>query len=117
MRSYAKTLRTKENADTIIVLIESGKSLREIAKHLGCEASAIAHWVRSDAEENGGRTLAQRYARAIEIRYDQMAEELLELVRRDCTVDGKPDNALVQQLRLDVDTRQWLLSKMLRRKF
>jgi len=46
-----------------------------------------------------------------------MAEGLLELVQRDCTVDGKPDNALVQQLRLDVDTRKWLLSKMSPRRF
>ena len=46
-----------------------------------------------------------------------MAEGLLELVQRDCTVDGKPDNALVQQLRLDVDTRKWLLSKMHPRRF
>ena len=47
-----------------------------------------------------------------------MADELVELADSDCTgPDGKPDNALVQQRRLQVDTRKWVLSKMLPRKF
>jgi hypothetical protein len=46
-----------------------------------------------------------------------MADEVIEISDADCTVDGKPDNALVQQARLRVDTRKWLLSKMLPRRF
>jgi len=45
-----------------------------------------------------------------------MADELVELA--DCTgPDGRPDNALVQQRRLQVHTRKWILSKMLPPKF
>ena len=46
-----------------------------------------------------------------------MADELVEISDADCTVDGKPDNALVQQARLRVDTRKWLLSKMLPKRY
>jgi len=116
IRPNGRKLRTKENADLIIDLVEQGNGLPAIAKQLQCDPSAIGHWLRED-EVNGGREIAQRYARATEFRWDQMAEGLLELVQRDCTVDGKPDNALVQQLRLDVDTRKWLLSKMSPRRF
>ena len=116
IRPNGRKLRSKENADKIIELVEQGNGLPEIAKKLMCDPSAIGHWLRED-EVNGGREIAQRYARATEFRWDQMAEGLLELVQRDCRVDGKPDNALVQQLRLDVDTRKWLLSKMHPRRF
>jgi hypothetical protein len=46
-----------------------------------------------------------------------MADELIEIADADCTVDGKPDNALVQQARLRVDTRKWILSKMLPKRY
>jgi hypothetical protein len=46
-----------------------------------------------------------------------MADELVEISDADCTVDGKPDNALVQQARLRVDTRKWILSKMLPKRY
>jgi len=47
-----------------------------------------------------------------------MADELVELADADCIgPDGRPDNALVQQHRLQVDTWKWLLSKMLPKRF
>jgi len=43
-----------------------------------------------------------------------MADELVEPADADCIgPDGRPDNALVQQHRLQVDTWKWLLSKTL----
>jgi len=61
---------------------------------------------------------AVRYARARERGYQRLADELLELADADCTgPDGKPDNALVQQRRLQVDTRKWLLSKLLPKQY
>jgi hypothetical protein len=110
-------LRTAENAELIISLTEEGYSAPQIARQLGCTDAAIFHWIREDGQRNGGSAIAQRYARATEIRWERLAEGLIELVGRDCRVDGKPDNALVQQLRLEVDTHKWLLSKMLPRRF
>jgi len=47
-----------------------------------------------------------------------MADELVEPADGDCIgPDGRPDNALVQQHRLQVDTWKWLLSKMLPKRF
>ena len=47
--------------------------------------------------------------------YERMADEIIAISDADCTVDGKPDNAL--QARLRVDTRKWLLSKMLPKRY
>ena len=46
-----------------------------------------------------------------------MAEELVDICDGDCTFDGQPDTALVQQARLRVDTRKWMLAKMLPKLF
>lgn len=53
----------------------------------------------------------------MERRWERMADQLVEISDADCTVDGKPDNALVQQARLRVDTRKWILSKMVPRRY
>jgi len=65
-----------------------------------------------------------RYARAIEIRADKMAEEMLEIadnyehdVIKD--KDGKEiiDHAVVNRDRLRVDSRKWLLAKLHPKKY
>jgi transposase-like protein len=109
-------LRTPENADRICELLAEGHTLRQIARQLGCEAPAITCWVRED-QDKGGAVIALRYAHAREQGCERMADELIEICDADCTVDGKPDNALVQQARLRVDTRKWMLSKMLPKKY
>lgn len=108
-------LRTPENADRICALLAEGHTLRQIAREVGCDASAIAHWLRED--QDAGGVLSQRYARAKEIGCERMAEEIREIADSDCTVNGEPNNALVQQARLKVDARKWLLSKMLPKKY
>lgn len=114
-----RKLRTPENAELICSLTEQGITLPEIARRIGyCNASKITDWLRDDRETNKGAAIAARYARAQEARWALMADGLLDLAGRDCSgPDGRPDNALVQQLRLEVDTRKWLLSKMLPRQF
>ena len=114
-----RKLRTPENAELICSLTEQGVTLPEIARRIGyCNASKITDWLRDDREGNNGALIAARYARAQEARWALLADGLLDLAARDCSgPDGRPDNALVQQLRLEVDTRKWLLSKMLPRQF
>jgi hypothetical protein len=49
---------------------------------------------------------AVHYARAMELRCEKMAEEILEISDDNYTgPDGRGDNALVQQARLRVDSR------------
>jgi hypothetical protein len=112
-----RKLRTPENADTICSMIESGSSLRDITQVLKCSLGSITDWVRDDLQRNGGAAIAARYARAVEARAEAMAEELLSIAD-DRSFMGRTDaNAIVAQQRLAVDTRKWLLSKMLPRKF
>jgi len=116
-RPFTRTLRTQENAERIVELIEQGQALRDIARVLAVDVSAISHWIRDDGEKNGGRMLAQRYARAIEFRAEMMAEELLSIADDRSFIGQDDANAIVTQQRLAVDTRKWLLSKMLPRKY
>jgi hypothetical protein len=105
-------LRTPENASRICGLLAEGISLRQIAKELHIEsAGSITDWARDDAE------FAVQYARGMELRCHRLADELLELADTPCLFDGRPDNALVQQLRVQIDARKWLLSKLLPRKY
>jgi hypothetical protein len=116
IRPNARRIRSPANAERICELIEEGKSLPQIAAELGCRFSAITNWVSDDAK-NGGLEIAVRYARAMDARCEWMAEELLRIAD-DRSFAGRPDaNALVTQQRLAVDTRKWLLSKMMPRKY
>jgi hypothetical protein len=95
-------------------MIASGRTLRQVAKEMNIaeRGAAIINWANSDP------VFAQQYSRALAVRWEQMADELVELADDPCIgPDGVPNNALVQQRRLQVDTRKWLLSKMLPRKF
>jgi hypothetical protein len=46
-----------------------------------------------------------------------MADEIIEISDSPCMFDGRPDAALVQRARLMVDSRKWLLSKVLPKRF
>jgi transposase-like protein len=113
-----RKLRTPENAQAICSMIEQGLGIVEIARRLGFrQHSSITDWIRDDREKNGGAGIAVKYARAQEARWASMADEILALAD-DRSYMGRPDAAaIVQQQRLAVDTRKWLLSKMLPRQF
>ena len=66
---------------------------------------------------------AVRYARAMELRCERMAEEILEIAD-DSSNDWMereglivPDHENVQRSRLRVDSRKWVLSKLMPRKY
>jgi hypothetical protein len=47
----------------------------------------------------------------MELRCEKMTEKILEIADNNYTgLDGRADNALVQQASLRVDSRRWLLS-------
>jgi hypothetical protein len=119
-------LRTPENADRICELLEDGKTLRQIAKELGFVSEAeIVRWgtgatrIGRENSEPCDDAFVQRYARAMVARWDRMADETIDIaheyVKED--VNGHTDTGRVQQLRLQIDTRKWLLSKALPRKY
>ncbi len=85
---------------SVLSAIEAGKPLRETGKLNGISATAIIERVQdSDA-------FRKRYARAKEIQMETMADELLALA-------DQADKDTYNAQRLKVDTRKWLLSKLI----
>lgn len=109
---------TPEKAATILEGLKTGKSLRAVAKEVGISHGAILDWTR-DIDGFG-----DQYARAREQGYQLLADELVEIADEECVVVKHPqdedkevevafDSAGVARNRLRVDTRKWMLSKML----
>lgn len=116
-------LRNPENADRICALLADKRTLREIAEEIGIKsASSITDWAREDDE------FAARYARAMELRCEMMAEEILE-ISDDGTNDWMErqigdgetvtvaDHEHIQRSKLRVDSRKWLMAKMMPKKY
>jgi hypothetical protein len=111
---------TQELADEICARLASGESLRSICKTEGFPHDATVYRWSLDAEH----PFSKQYANARQIGYTHLAEELLEIaddgskdyIERE-NKDGEPFKAVdhdhIARSRLRVDTRKWLLSKML----
>lgn len=88
-----------------------GESLRGICEdeHMPGE-STVRSWVIDDV--NG---FSAQYARARALQAERWAEEIMHISDElpAMTGEGKYDSAAVQHQRLRVDTRKWLLSKVL----
>lgn len=117
IRPNARKLRSPENAKKIVELIGEGRSLNDVAKTLGFTWRALNEWIKDDAS-NGGAEIATEYARAVEFRTELMADEVLQIADdREFVAYPTLAAAMVTQQRLAVDTRKWLMSKMLPRKY
>jgi Zn-dependent M32 family carboxypeptidase len=89
--------------DEICAHIAQGRTLREIERMENMpSASTIVHW--NVANHEG---CSQRYTRAREMGYAMMAEDAMDIADNVAPAPGVPDP------RLRVETRKWLLSKML----
>lgn len=115
--ALAKQIRNPQNMNLICTRIAEGFTLRQIGKELGCDASAIVHWRTAD------EAFSQRYALAMSARADRMADEIVEIAdegsndwmeREGVMV---PDHEHIQRSRLRVDTRKWLMSKMVPKRY
>lgn len=102
-------------ADAVCVLLEEGKSLRAACKELGITPSHVLQWSKDNKD------FSEQYARAREVGYKLLADELLDIADEkevqvrydgeDTTLDLSP--TAIARNRLRVDTRKWMLSKML----
>jgi hypothetical protein len=111
-RTYNQAL-----ADSICTLIIEGKSLRAICKMSSMPSLAtVCRWLA----ENDARTapFREQYARAKKIQAELLADELIDISDEKVIVgDDKSDNARVQAQRLRVDTRKWVASRLLPKKW
>ena len=104
---------TQEKGDAICALLSEGMSLRKAAAACGVGAATVLDWC--DAHKEFG----EQYARARARGYQLLAEDILEIsddASRDVieTEHGpKVDAEVVARSRLRVDSRKWMLAKML----
>ena len=112
-------LYTKEIGDEICQRIAEGESLRSICKSNRMPSCAtVLNWTQ-DKEH----AFAEQFARAREIGYFILADEIMEIAddaTNDYTTRAKEEGAEVvvnhdhiSRSKLRVDTRKWMLSKML----
>lgn len=107
---------TQDLADQICEELAIGRSLRSVCGDEGMPTvKTIFNWFRKYPE------FLQQYARAKEESADAMAEEILDLSDGAISViKGGPEkksSALAQAVRLQVDTRKWIMSKMKPKKY
>lgn len=105
----------QDKADDICIALEDGVSLRKAAESVGESARTVLNWTKAHPE------FATQYTRAREIGYLQLADAILN-ISDEVDVEAKYDGddvrlelsaTAVARNRLRVDTRKWMLSKML----
>ncbi len=118
------TLYTEALGDEICSRIAAGEGLRAIGRldHMPAESTMRAWAIDPD------HPLSAQYAKARQVQFDRWAEEVLEIaddgtndfVERQAA-DGSTKEVLdaehVQRSRLRVDTRKWLLSKLMAKQY
>lgn len=104
-----------EVKQAICVALAEGMSLRKACRMNGdIPPSNILYWCQQDEQ------FAEQYARARDIGYRLLAEEILDISddgQNDTYVDDqgnrRTDQDVIARSRLRVDSRKWMLSKML----
>lgn len=89
--------------------LSDGQSLRTAAAAEGVPPSTVMSWVK------GNKAFGEDYKAARETGYALLADDLVEAVNHAHEVAGDPECGVqrVAACRLEVDTKKWLLAKML----
>ncbi|UOR05856.1 hypothetical protein MUN82_01860 [Hymenobacter aerilatus] len=88
--------------------IAEGKSLRKVCSQPGFPgASTVVDWLT----KNHFPAFTEQYAHARKVAYQLMADELADIADDDSKDQQSKQNS--QRSKLKVDTRKWVLSKML----
>ena len=104
--------------DEIIERIYNGESIRVILKDHGMPSTrTFYNWVDSNPE------YVKQYARACEVRADNIFEEILDISDNTSndsivTENGEiPNSEWINRSRLKVDARKWVVSKLHPKKY
>lgn len=106
-------------AEICRLMAEEGLSLRQICKRENMPARSTVHkWLNERPD------FSDQYARAREVMLDRMADEVIDIADDSSgdtiiTEDGQErmNAEFVARARLRVDSRKWVLSKLLPKKF
>jgi len=116
-KKTAKPAKPERDKDAICQSVlqgmRDGLSAFKACQSAGVPQSTFNRWVDADVK------LAEDYAHAREDLIERMANEVLELADSEVpeTGDGKRDWQAIQQRKLQVDSRKWLLSKLAPKKY
>jgi hypothetical protein len=103
MKTGRPSLYSKALAEKICEKVADGKSLREICSEQGMPCHSVCRrWIQTNDE------FSDKYTRAKQEMLEREAESLISIA------DSNDDP---QRLRVRIDTRKWLLSKMLPKKY
>ena len=110
------TIFTETLAAKICQRIADGESIRAICSDPDMPSTtAVFRWIAS-GKYDGFRQL---YEASMQIRLETLGDGLIELA--DAPIErnaaGAIDSAAVQMRRLQIETRRWILSKLLPRKY
>ncbi len=110
------TLFTETLAASICQRIADGETIRAICGSAAMPGTTtVFRWLAS-GERKGFR---EQYEAAVQIRLETLGDALIELA--DAPIErnaaGAIDGAAVQMRRLQIETRRWILSKLLPRKY
>lgn len=100
-------------AKKICELLESGEPLRDVAMAVGVRFPTIVMWAEKNYDGFG-----DKYARAREIGYQHMADEILALASSPLPYGEAAEMRIEnERRRLEIDTKKWFLSKCLPKMF
>lgn len=117
-RKRRKSGYTPAKGRAICKLLAEGLTLNQVCERLQLASRTVRRWALDNEE------FAPQYARARELGYQKMADELVEIAddaRNDwMSIKSKsgqeievPNREVVDRSKLRIDTRKWLLSKAL----
>ena len=102
---------TKKKGDAICLRLAQGDSLVKTCENDALPSTDIVfRWLRADGEWAEG--FRNNYARARDIQAEYYAQDIVGIADEQCE-----DSTAVQRNRLRVDTRRWIASKLLPKKY
>lgn len=108
------TIYTDELIESICERVANGESMRKICRdeHMPV-LTTIFRWIRENPE------FKQQYDAATDMRADAYAEDMQDIADTPpaLTADGKIDAGDVAHMRLRIDTRKWIASKLKPKKY
>jgi hypothetical protein len=100
-------------SEIVLEEMQNGLSTFKACQKAGVPHNTFIRWVGENKE------LADKYARAREDLIERMAQEIMEIADSPVptTDSGATDSGAVQDKRVRIDTRKWLLSKLAPKKY
>ena len=96
--------RTPEFAEILLDAIAGGMTLKEVCESNDLSKTTVLRWLSNE--------YLDQYARALRVRADMQAEEIIEIADKTYTT-----NEELTAAKMRIDARKWLMSKMSPKKY